>query len=902
MVREPYHSERERADVADAEPAALGGSHGTVVKREASHARLPLSSFRPLYIAGVRVSRDHFLPPDPQAFLAAEPSTGRVVVIAPTRAACETIELALGLNIDTVLEREHGSDIRRLAASGRGFGVVAGTGTGKTLAIRSIAETILRAPLKVGVVNREREATPETPTWNVVIVTTGIARRWFEDGLITERDTLVVDEIHQTSAELELCLALGKRARCRFIWLSATVDPTFYAHYLGSVEVLETRAFDPARAAAVRVLPQKPLEFLNERFIKRVMAQRRGVAVFVPTRAEVEQIARELGDRWQALPTAFYHGGEPIRVIRPFLDGEVRRPFLLAMTAAGQSALNIRGLDTVVIYDARYTNVVERGRNVLTRLYLGANEILQMAGRVHGRVEAGEVYILSDRDLDFAGLEPTPPEFQLAGDAERVAITCAALGVDARDLDLPVPLDRRAYRDAMQLLTERGLIEHGRLTRYGREVEAMPVERPWGELLYHADAELIPIVAVAANIESLHRMTREERELKGLIVSGSDHLTAYNVYAEAVNKHGYLGEVYGLPRHLFRERVDQWAEGRGVLVKAIEDVALGTASVYRQLELALPDKLPYAGEKTLAAFAELVARIMPFDLVIDEETADGREARVSRGSVCGSWGAIAGTLRYFADRFGVPRASIEGTQLPERALRRYARRGAPTVTFERHRRREGLMAVRTVEYFGFVLERDSEPLGSPFPPDLAAAARAALVQAVLAGETPHPDQGRVRRALERFGFYWRRSGGQLTEAGTEPLTARLAQQLAAVASWDDFINTRLTLDVEEVVPAEVRHQLDALPASIHLYGDRVPLDYEVEQGRGVIRLRLREGQARRLQPRDVPALDRPVRFTVLRGKREAVRAASVEELHRQLSGLSREERARLVRGGRRRRR
>ena len=902
MVREPYHSERERADVADAEPAALGGSHGTVVKREASHARLPLSSFRPLYIAGVRVSRDHFLPPDPQAFLAAEPSTGRVVVIAPTRAACETIELALGLNIDTVLEREHGSDIRRLAASGRGFGVVAGTGTGKTLAIRSIAETILRAPLKVGVVNREREATPETPTWNVVIVTTGIARRWFEDGLITERDTLVVDEIHQTSAELELCLALGKRAGCRFIWLSATVDPTFYAHYLGSVEVLETRAFDPARAAAVRVLPQKPLEFLNERFIKRVMAQRRGVAVFVPTRAEVEQIARELGDRWQALPTAFYHGGEPIRVIRPFLDGEVRRPFLLAMTAAGQSALNIRGLDTVVIYDARYTNVVERGRNVLTRLYLGANEILQMAGRVHGRVEAGEVYILSDRDLDFAGLEPTPPEFQLAGDAERVAITCAALGVDARDLDLPVPLDRRAYRDAMQLLTERGLIEHGRLTRYGREVEAMPVERPWGELLYHADAELIPIVAVAANIESLHRMTREERELKGLIVSGSDHLTAYNVYAEAVNKHGYLGEVYGLPRHLFRERVDQWAEGRGVLVKAIEDVALGTASVYRQLELALPDKLPYAGEKTLAAFAELVARIMPFDLVIDEETADGREARVSRGSVCGSWGAIAGTLRYFADRFGVPRASIEGTQLPERALRRYARRGAPTVTFERHRRREGLMAVRTVEYFGFVLERDSEPLGSPFPPDLAAAARAALVQAVLAGETPHPDQGRVRRALERFGFYWRRSGGQLTEAGTEPLTARLAQQLAAVASWDDFINTRLTLDVEEVIPAEVRHQLDALPASIHLYGDRVPLDYEVEQGGGVIRLRLREGQARRLQPRDVPALDRPVRFTVLRGKREAVRAASVEELHRQLSGLSREERARLVRGGRRRRR
>ncbi len=847
----------------------------------------------------MRPSRDHFLPPDPTAFLAAEPATGRIIVIAPTRAACETIELAMGLDIDTLLAREHGDDIRRLAGSGQGFGIVAATGTGKTLAIRSIAITVLGgAPLKVGVVNREREATPETPTWNVVIVTTGIARRWFEDGLITARDTLVVDEIHQTSAELELCLALGKRARCRFVWLSATVDPSFYARYLEAAEVLETRAFDPAKAARVRVLAQQPLQFLDDRFMKRVLRERRGVAVFVPTRAEVEQIARELGNRWQGVATAFYHGGEPIRVIRPFLDGEVRRPFLLAMTAAGQSALNIRGLDTVVIYDARYTNVVERGRNVLTRLYLGANEILQMAGRVHGRVDAGEVYILSDRDVVFERLEPTPPEFQLAGDAERVAITCAALGVDARDLELPVPLDRRAYRDAVDLLTERGLIEHGQLTRYGREVEAMPVERPWGELLYHADTDLVPMVAVAANIESLHRMTREERDLRGLIVSGSDHLTAYNVYAEAVNKHGYPGEVYGLPRHLFRDAIDDWAQGRGVLVKAMEDVALGTASVYRQLELPLPERLPYAGDKTLAAFADLVAKIMPFDLVIDEETADGREARVSRGSVSGSWGAVAGTLRYFADRFGVPRASIEGTQLPERAIRRYARRGPPTVVFERQRRREGLMTVHTVSYFGFVLERDSELLANPFPPELADAARGALVQALLAGETPHPDQGRIRQALERFGFYWRRSGGRLAQAATDQVATQLGTQLGRIGSWEEFINTRLSLDPEAAIPEGVRRELEALPSSLHLYGDRVSVDYEVEQGVGVVRLRLKEGQARRLEPADLPRFDRPVRFTVVRGKRDAVRSDSLDGLRQALSGLSKDERQRLVRGGR----
>ena len=87
----------------------------------------------------MRPTRNHQLPPDPDAYRRAAHPRGRVIVIAPTRAACETIELALGLSgIDTVLEREHGAEVRQLAESGRGFGIVAGTGTGKTLGIRPI--------------------------------------------------------------------------------------------------------------------------------------------------------------------------------------------------------------------------------------------------------------------------------------------------------------------------------------------------------------------------------------------------------------------------------------------------------------------------------------------------------------------------------------------------------------------------------------------------------------------------------------------------------------------------------------------------------------------------------------------------------------------------------------------
>jgi hypothetical protein len=837
----------------------------------------------------VHPARNHQLPLDLEAYRRAPHPRGRVIVIAPTRAACETIELATALHISTLLEREHGRELREWAAAGKGFGIVAGTGVGKTLAIRPIAESILQAPLHVGVVNREREATPETPSWNVVIVTTGIARRWFEDGLITGRDTLIADEIHQTSAELELCLALGKRAGCRFIWLSATVDPAFYARYLGSSEVLESTAFDPALKARVKVLPLRAEEFLDEKFLRHVIKEKRGVAVFVPTRAEVEQLAQGLGERWPRLTAAFYHGGEPIRVLRPFLEGDARPPFLLAMTAAGQSALNIRGLDTVVIYDARYANVVERGRNVLHRLYLGANEILQMAGRVHGRVADGEVFILSDRHLVFEQLRPTPPEFQLAGDAERVAITCAAIGVDASDLDLPVPLDRTAYRRALALLTSRGLVADGKLTAYGREVEAMPVERAWGELLVNAGTDLLPIVAVCSNIESLHRMTREERNLEGVKVNGSDHLTAYRLYAEAVNRHGYLGEVYGLPRHLFDDGMEEWAERRGVLVKAIEDVALGTASVFRALELELPSKFPNLGRELQQEFIDLFARIMPFDLVIDEHTADGQEARVSRGSMAGGWGAVAGNLRYFADRYGISRAAIEGTTIPYDLVRRYATRGEPRIELSGSRRDQHLVVTRRLGYFGFELEQVREPLHGEVPTELREVLREGLVEALLSGESIHPDQPRVRRALDELGEFWRRSGGNLTEIGPEAVRSRLLDQLKAVNSWEGFLAKRLSLEVADLVSQEIRTRLTSLPSMVRLHGDAVPLDYEVESGIGVVRLRLREGQARRLHEREIPPLDRPVRFTVVRGRHPAVRAATLAELRDALRTLPRNE-------------
>ena len=837
----------------------------------------------------IRQVHDHWLPPDPEAFRKADPPTGRVIVIAPTRAACETIELALGLNIDTFLEKHHGARVRDLARSGKGFGIVAGTGTGKTLAIRPIAEEILQTKeLKVGVVNREREATPETPTWNVIIVTTGIARRWFEENDILKSDTLIVDEIHQTSAELELCLALGKRTGCRFVWLSATVDPTFYKRYLESADALEVYEFDKDKAAQVKVVNKDPLEFLDAGFLKQVRKEGRGVAMFVPTRKGVEEAAAHVQRYAPGVNTAFYHGGEPIRILRPFLEGGEKKPYFLAMTAAGQSALNVRGLDTVIIDDKRFFNVIDRGRNVLTQEHLGANEILQMAGRVHGRVEGGRVFILSDREIYFSTLKPTAPEFQLAGDSERVAMTCAALGVRADELELPVPLDKVAYRNALTLLERRGIVENGRLTRYGREVEKMPVERAWAELLVNGEDELMPFLAVMASIESLHRMTREERDLDGVTVPGSDHLTAYNLYAEAFETAGYMGEVYGLPRHLFHEQdVDEWAERRGVLVKSVEDAALGMASIYRAVGLELPTQMPNAGEGTLARFQELLAQFMPFQLVVDEETADGDNVRVSKTSVAGSWGAIAGEIRYFADKLGIPRAGIEGTNIPMALIRRYAREHEPEIIYDANSKRSPLVLRRKVTYHGFQLEREIEPVDD-IPEALVDKARRVLAEALARGEARHIAAKNDRVHVEEIRESWRRSGGKTPKLAVEELAALYEQQLVEqnVRSLEDFRHARLGIDAEGILPAAARAEYLALPDFVEIRGREIPVRYDVEERdgamRGVAKLTLPEKIARTLAEEELPEFDRPFRFVVARGQRGAARADTLDALREEL--------------------
>jgi hypothetical protein len=239
---------------------------------------------------------------------------------------------------------------------------------------------------------------------------------------------------------------------------------------------------------------------------------------------------------------------------------------------------------------------------------------------------------------------------------------------------------------------------------------------------------------------------------------------------------------------------------------------------------------------------------------------------------------VAGSLRYFADRFGVPRASIEGTTLSYDLIREHARWGPPVVQVGGEGKRQGLVVARRLSYFGFDLETDVETLGGTVPLDLRPAARNALADALLAGSTRHASQGALTRSVGQLRELWRRSGGTLEAASDDRLRELLLAQLEGVDSWTRFLATPLGIDASRLVPPARRAELDALPSMMRVRGDAAPLEYEVERGQGIVRLLLREGQAARLAAEDLLAVDRPLRFGLLRSGETPLKASTLDEL------------------------
>ena len=259
----------------------------------------PVLRFLPI----MHPSRDHHLPPDPDAYRHAPHPRGRIIVIAPTRAACETIELALGLHLETLLEREHGEEIRDARGFGQGLRHRRGhrhrqdarhpadrRGDSRRAAPRRRGE-----PRAGGHARDARLERGHRHHRHRAAVVPGRPhhRARHADRRRDPPDLRRAGAVPRAGQAGGLPLHLALRDRRPDVLRALP-------RQRGGARDLRLRS--QAQGARSRSCRQKPVEFLDERFVRHIIKERRGVAVFLPTRAEVEQPAAQvLGEQWPSV-------------------------------------------------------------------------------------------------------------------------------------------------------------------------------------------------------------------------------------------------------------------------------------------------------------------------------------------------------------------------------------------------------------------------------------------------------------------------------------------------------------------------------------------------------------------------------------------------------------------------
>ncbi|MHB8838549.1 MAG: hypothetical protein ACYC7F_06305, partial [Gemmatimonadaceae bacterium] len=210
---------------------------------------------------------------------------------------------------------------------------------------------------------------------------------------------------------------------------------------------------------------------------------------------------------------------------------------------------------------------------------------------------------------------------------------------------------------------------------------------------------------------------------------------------------------------------------------------------------------------------------------------------------------------------------------------------APALTFDGKHKQSPLALERRVTFFGFELSREREPVHE-FPAGLEGAARRVLAEAMARGEAHHASVQKNRQDIEEVREAYRRSGGATPRLGLAELTAWYERAIAGVRDVQEWRAARALLDADDFVPRDERLRLRVLPGAVDVRDRAVPIDYEVEDTptgvTGVARLRLPEKIARTLVEEELPALDRPLRFAVVRGARGTVKAATLPELQERL--------------------
>ncbi|MDN5933650.1 MAG: ATP-dependent RNA helicase HrpA, partial [Pseudonocardia sp.] len=381
------------------------------------------------------------------------------------------------------------------------------------------------------------------------------------DRMLWQYDTLIIDEAHERSLNIDFILGylaqlLPRRPDLKVVITSATIDPERFAARFGGAPIVEVsgRSYpvemryrpvvdpdDPARDKGDGDPDRDQLDAIADAVTELRREGPGDILVFLPGEREIRDTADGLAKRQfpgiEILPLyARQTTAEQQKVFAPKQTG---RRVVLATNVA-ETSLTVPGIRYVIdpglARISRYSRRLKVQRLPIEKISQASAN--QRAGRC-GRVADG-ICIRLYASADFeARPEFTDPEI-LRTNLASVVLQMISLELgEITEFPFVDPPDVRSVNDGLALLHELGALERGALTPVGRQLAGLPVDPRLGRMLVEADRNgclrEVLVIAAALSVQDPRERPTEQRQAADekharFAEDGSDFLAFRNLW------------------------------------------------------------------------------------------------------------------------------------------------------------------------------------------------------------------------------------------------------------------------------------------------------------------------------------------------------------------------------------
>lgn len=372
-----------------------------------------------------------------------------------------------------------------------------------------------------------------------------------------ENEVLIIDEVHEWNANIEMLVAQVKRLikqkpELRVVIMSATMEAQKLAEYFadGSESILPPIIEIPGRNYGVERIDEPESDVVAQAL--KSVGEGENVLIFLPG-------VREIQDTMSALHKQLQKRGILDVTILPLhsklsqreqeqVKGQYAGPKIICATNIAQTSITIPDINVVVDSGLeRRMEIDKQGVQSLNLRHISRADMDQRAGRT-GRVAPGR-YILTklNRESPFVSYgDKSRTDYPIAEilrtDIDRNTLIAAAAGIDITELELFHPVDEGVIdRSKAALLLLGALGENGKITKRGERMARLPMRPRYARMFIATEdmgrnvrqqaAAMVAAMEVGGMPSWLQDRSREWRSLSDQ--TDSDHIVQLDIFNQA---------------------------------------------------------------------------------------------------------------------------------------------------------------------------------------------------------------------------------------------------------------------------------------------------------------------------------------------------------------------------------